>query len=245
MRPKAVLFDLCDTLLIFDPQRLPLVQVDGQVIRSTTGIVYQKLALHVSLSFEAFYGAFVQTTQEIVQAREQDHHEVTSEEKFQRVLHRLGLGPDQIPAPVLMQVVLTHMNALASALYLPPPHRQVVEAMRQKYMIGIITNFDHSATVHELLGREGIGNYFEPVVISADVGWRKPRREIFQKALDLLKLEAQQTVFVGNDLKIDVGGAHAAGIPAIWFNRHNETPTLDLPVPDYTLFSLEDLQRVL
>ena len=236
---------MCDTLLLFDPQKLPLVQVDGQAIRSTTGIVHQKLAMYVSLSFEAFYGAFVQTTQEIVRDREQDYHEVTSEEKFWRVLRRLGLGPDQIPAPVLMQAVLTHMNALASALVLPPPHRHVVEGMRQKYTIGIITNFDHSATVHELLGREGIGNYFEPVVISADVGWRKPRREIFQKALDLLKLEARETVFVGNDLKIDIGGAHAAGIPAIWFNRHNETPTPDLPRPDHTLSSLGDLQKIL
>lgn len=244
-RPKAILFDLCDTLLLFDSQKLPLVRLDGQELRSTTGIVYQILATYASLPFESFYGAFVETTQEIVRDRELDYHEVTSEEKFERILHRLGLGPDQIPPLVLMQAVLAHMNALASALHLPPSHRQLVEAMRRRYPLGIITNFDHSATVHELLMREGLGTFFDPVVISADVGWRKPRREIFRRALDLLGLEAHETVFVGNDLKIDVGGAHYAGIPAIWFNRHNVTPPMDLPVPDHTLFSLEELQKIL
>ncbi len=243
-RPKAILFDLCDTLFLFDPQKLPTVLINGQETRSTTGLVHQVLAPHASVSFEAFYTAFVDTTQEIVHDREKDHHEVTSLERFHKVLHRLALAPDRIPASTLMQAVLTHMNTLASALLLPPSHRTLVEKIREKYRIGIITNFDHSPTVHQLLHREGLETFFETVVISADVGWRKPRSEIFQKALDLLELKAEDTVFVGNDLKIDVGGANAIGIPAIWFNRHGETPPPHLPVPHSTLSHLEELEKI-
>jgi putative hydrolase of the HAD superfamily len=245
MKPKAVLFDLCDTLFLFDPQRLPSVYVNSQEIRSTTGLVHETLCKHAPIPFEPFYNIFVEITQEIIRVREQDHREVTSLERFQRVLHRLELGPIQIPASVLMQIVLTHMNALATALHLPHSHRIVIEAIRNKYLLGIITNFDHAPTVHQLLFREGLKDYFEPVVISAEVGWRKPRREIFQKALDLLGLKAEETVFVGNDLKIDVVGAQAMGIPTIWFNRHSEIPIPQLPLPDHSLSHLEDLQKIL
>jgi FMN phosphatase YigB (HAD superfamily) len=144
-----------------------------------------------------------------------------------------------------MQAVLTHMNALASALLLPTSHRTLVEKIKEKYRIGIITNFDHSPTVHQLLHREGLETCFETVVISADVGWRKPRPEIFQKALDLLRLKAGETLFVGNDLKIDVGGANAIGIPTVWFNRHGETPSTHLPVPNFTLFHLEEIEKII
>ncbi len=243
-KPKAILFDLCDTLFLFDPQKLPTILVNGQEIRSTTRLVHQVLALHTSVSFEAFYTAFVDTSQEIARDREKDHHEVTSLERFHKILDRLDLAPDQIPASTLMRAVLTHMNTMASALLLPSSHRALVEKIRGKYPIGIITNFDHSPTVHQLLHREGLETFFEPVVISADVGWRKPRQEIFQKALDLLGLKAGDTVFVGNDLKIDVEGANAIGIPAVWFNRHGEIPPPHLPVPHYTLSHLEELEKI-
>jgi HAD superfamily hydrolase (TIGR01509 family) len=244
-KPKAILFDLCDTLFLFDPQKLPMVRVNGQEIRSTTGLVHQVLAPHVSVPFEAFYTAFVDASQEITHHREMDHREVTSLERFQKVLHRLDLAPDRIPPSTLMQAVLTHMNTLASALFLPPSHRTLVEKMREKYRIGIITNFDHPPTVHQLLRREGLETFFETVVISADVGWRKPRPEIFQRALDLVSLKAGDTIFVGNDLKIDVGGANAVGIPAVWFNRHGETPPSHLPMPHLTLSRLEELEKIL
>ncbi len=244
-KPKAILFDLCDTLFLFDFQKLPTVLVNGQEIRSTTELVYRILALHTSVSFEVFYTAFVDATQEIVRERERNHHEVTSLERFHKVLHRLDLAPDRIPASTLMQAVLTHMNTLASALLLPPSHRTLVEKIRGRYRIGIITNFDHSPTVHQLLHREGMETFFEPVVISADVGWRKPKQEIFQKALDLLELKAEDTIFVGNDLKIDVGGANAIGIPSFWFNRHSETVPPHLPIPHHTLSRLEELEKIL
>ena len=242
-KPKAILFDLCDTLFLFDPQKLPMVQVNGQEIRSTTGLVHRDLALDPYVSFEAFYTAFVETTQDIVRDREKDHREITSLERFQKVLRRLNLGPDQIPTPALAQAVLTHMNALASALLLPSSHRALVEEIKDKYQISIITNFDHPPTVHQLLRREGMETLFEPVVISADVGWRKPRPEIFQKALDRLGLKAGDTVFVGNDLKIDVAGANTLGIPAVWFNRHHEALPPHFPAPDYTLSRLDELKN--
>jgi putative hydrolase of the HAD superfamily len=245
VKTKAVLFDLCDTLFLFDSQRLPFIIINGQEVRSTTGLVYETFCRHTSVSFEAFYQSFVETTQEITRVREQDYREITSLEKFKRVLHRLNLGPTQVPETVLTRIVLTHMNALATALHLPHTHRILIERIRGKYPLGIITNFDHTPTVNQLLVRENLEDYFEPVVISAEVGWRKPRREIFQKALDLLGIKAAETVFVGNDLKIDVVGAHTVGIPTVWFNRRNEAPGPHDPLPDYTVSRLEDIQNIL
>jgi putative hydrolase of the HAD superfamily len=242
--PKAILFDLCDTLFLFEPDRLPVIQIDGQQIRSTTGLVHENLGAMDLPALDLFYQAFAETTQQITAEREQTCREITSEEKFRRVFRRLDRDPGQLSRQALMRAVHTHMNALASALHLPSSHRRLAEALTKRYTLGIITNFDHSPTVHGLLQREGLDPYFKPIIISADIGWRKPHKEIFQKALDLLHLKGEETIFVGNDLKADIGGAHAAGIPAIWFNRHNQTPTPGFPVPDHTLLNLGDLQTL-
>ncbi|MBI4560399.1 MAG: hypothetical protein HY724_00005, partial [Candidatus Rokubacteria bacterium] len=41
---KAVLFDLFDTLVLFDRNRLPELQVNGRMVRSTAGHLFPILA---------------------------------------------------------------------------------------------------------------------------------------------------------------------------------------------------------
>ena len=244
-KPKAILFDLCDTLFLFDSLKFPRVVVEGRELRSTLGLIHEVLCRAAPVSFEAFYSVFVQTSREISRVRDEDAREITSEEKFRRVLDRLGLGPDRAPETLLQEAVQAHMNALALALTLPPSHLQMVYALKDRYRLGIISNFDHSPTVHRILHREGIAGYFDPVVISADVGWRKPHREIFEKALGLLGLKAQEALFIGDHPAIDIGGAQGVGIPAIWYNRYGEDPS-GLPFrAERTLTDLAELQGFL
>ena len=62
--------------------------------------------------------------------------------------------------------------------------------------------------------RERIDALFEPVVISGEVGLRKPHAAIFELALERLGLPAEQAVFV-DDAEPNVLGARAVGLTAI------------------------------
>jgi putative hydrolase of the HAD superfamily len=57
---------------------------------------------------------------------------------------------------------------------------------------------------------------FDTILISDAEGVSKPDVEIFHRALDRLKASPARSVFVGDHPDVDVAGARAAGMQAIW-----------------------------
>ena len=70
--------------------------------------------------------------------------------------------------------------------------------------------------------REGWDEMFDAVVISGEVGMRKPEPEIFAHVLGLLGVPADQTVFV-DDLKQNVQAAEDLGLVAVHHTSYDET----------------------
>ncbi len=215
-RYRAILFDLCDTLVHFDAERLPLIEVGGQPTRSTAQAIHRALTAVPPIPFETFHACLLAVTAEIATARELDDREVTSQERFQRVLTRLGA---EATPEATDRLVVAHMTRLADALVLPPHHREVVASLGRTHRLGIVTNFDHAPTVHDVLARDGLSGHFEVVVISGEVGWRKPHRLLFDTALERLGIRADEALFVGDNYELDVVGATHAGLAAVWYTR--------------------------
>jgi len=69
------------------------------------------------------------------------------------------------------------------------------------------------------LEKYGLRSYFQFVLSSADVGFRKPAAEIFETALSRLGATADQTWFIGDTLREDIVGAAKAGLEPIWISR--------------------------
>ena len=67
-------------------------------------------------------------------------------------------------------------------------------------------------TWHEELRRHGLRDKVDAVVFCVDVGWRKPHRAPFDRALELLGIQADQVVFVGDHPEWDVLGARKVGL---------------------------------
>ncbi len=61
----------------------------------------------------------------------------------------------------------------------------------------------------------GLASYFEKVLDSADVGIEKPEPEIFLGALDVLGVESQDALYVGDVMYVDIWGANRVGIGAV------------------------------
>ncbi|HYL80576.1 MAG TPA: HAD family hydrolase, partial [Candidatus Acidoferrum sp.] len=186
---QAVLLDMFDTLVNFNNQRLPLVQIDGQEVRSTSPYVYEVLKpVCTGVSLADFYKAFVGAFRDAEEIRNRDQREVTAHERFRMFFQRLDLpdGPDV--ARLIDAGIAEHMRQLACAMEFPDSHRHVLEALRQRYRLAVVSNFDHGPTVEMALASHGIRHGFEAVVVSADVGWRKPRPEIFAETLRRMNL---------------------------------------------------------
>src|SRR5437868_3375949 len=92
-RYKALLFDLCDTLVPLNFSRLPTISVKGQPVQSTGGLIHDVLKdFYPHLTFEEFYSVLSETTRQLHFTRDQELREVTSEQRFQKIMERLHLG---------------------------------------------------------------------------------------------------------------------------------------------------------
>jgi HAD superfamily hydrolase (TIGR01509 family) len=67
----------------------------------------------------------------------------------------------------------------------------------------------------EELARHGLLQRVDAAVFCIDVGWRKPHRAPFDRALSLLDIAPSDAIFVGDDHRWDVAGALNAGLQAV------------------------------
>ena len=95
---------------------------------------------------------------------------------------------------------------------------QVLTDLKHRdYNLAIVSNWNSSLpAICESLG---LSPYFEILVVSDIVGWRKPQPQIFELALDELNIPAEAALHVGDDYNADVIGALGAGIAPIHLDR--------------------------
>jgi len=67
----------------------------------------------------------------------------------------------------------------------------------------------------------GLADHFRTSLAAHQFGSAKPDPAIFHAACDALQLTPAETVYVGDDLTLDVLGAQQAGLQAVWMNRFN------------------------
>jgi HAD superfamily hydrolase (TIGR01509 family) len=108
--------------------------------------------------------------------------------------------------------------------------------------LGLVSNaLDPPWLLHRDLDQLGVASRLDAAVFSCEVGKRKPHPAIFEAALERLGVEARETLFVGDDLRCDVGGAGALGmttVQALWFRADDRA---DGREPDFQAFTQMDV----
>jgi HAD superfamily hydrolase (TIGR01509 family) len=122
----------------------------------------------------------------------------------------------------------------------------LLELLRSRGLrLGIVSNaFDPPALLHGDLELLGVAERVDAAIFASEVGWRKPHPAIFERALEALGVSAERTLFVGDSLGVDLGGAAALGMrtcQAVWF-RADDDP--GAPEPDFQAFTQMDVLTV-
>ena len=101
MTYTAVFFDLFDTLVRFERDRLPEVTIKGKTVRSTAGKLHAVLRRHLpDVTLEACYEALLSSWKEAERLRAIDHREVSAREVMRAHLDRIAAVNPQINAIV-------------------------------------------------------------------------------------------------------------------------------------------------
>ena len=241
---STVIFDLFDTIVNFNFNHLPSVELKGFRARTTSIEVYEVFKEYYPLvSFTDFYQPFMDSYHDFQQMKAKEFREFPNCDRFKLMLSDMGLESIE---ELEDRMVLAHMNALASCVEFPEENRGTLEYIRdQDYRLAIVSNFDYAPTAYMLIDKFEIRSLFEEIIISAEVGWRKPNDIIFNKALDDLKIKSNQALFVGDNYSADVIGSKSVGMHVAWINRKNESTKNLNPRPDYIIKKLSELQNFL
>jgi HAD superfamily hydrolase (TIGR01509 family) len=93
-------------------------------------------------------------------------------------------------------------------------NRPVLEALSQRYRLGVVSNF--YGNLEAVCESSGLAPLFLVMADSQRIGAEKPDPAIFRAALETLGGTPETSLFVGDSLRRDCEGARRAGIGFIW-----------------------------
>lgn len=205
-RPRGILFDLGDTLL--EMERFDPVAGTARVL---------ELAKNPK-------GLRVEEIRELadeLSAALASRREASMLEFPPHMVHRLVYEPHGITFGLSCEEVELEFWKVATRFAPEPEIEEVLDALRGLAVpMGIASNsaFSGRALSWEL-AHNGLSEYFEFLMSSADYGVRKPDPIFLRAGASKLGFEPSDLWYVGNSIRYDVAGALNAGMGAIWYNR--------------------------
>lgn len=116
---------------------------------------------------------------------------------------------------------------------------------QQGLTVGLITNTlsRGDEEVWEDWRRFGLADAIDHVVSSHSAGWQKPHRKIFERALALAGVVAEDAFMVGDRLDADIWGASRMGMRTVLRRTEHTQPHVDVR-PDAAVDDLAELPSI-
>src|ERR1700693_852624 len=215
---KAIFFDVGNTLLFPDRERICAPLYQRNIVPSPEQL--HSIECRTKKEFDAILqqrGAVDQGFWHLF---------------YSHLLEDLGLPPDGIRDTL---VAATRVSANWGAIR--PGTREVLERIRKRYRIGVISNSDGKIAV--LLERFQIADCFLNITASCLVGHEKPHPAIFQAAVRPMGGAPEESLYVGDLHSVDYLGATGVGMQAMLLDVCGAYREIDLPRVE----SLEELEK--
>jgi putative hydrolase of the HAD superfamily len=234
MQVKNVLFDFGDTLV----QASPEYNLDTCLWRLVKSLARND----ISVSLEDVKRAY-ETTYRKIHTRN-SLQEVTYDVVLSQTLSLCGysLKPSD---KAIVEAAEAFMECWMQAKTMEKNVPSLLRRLKKKYSLSVVSNLAYSPAVRKTLERFGVANYFDAIIVSADVGWRKPSPKIFKKALRTLGISASETVYVGDELDHDVEGAKKVGMHTILLKRPTTNMAASSVKPDAIVNEWKELTKAI
>ncbi len=235
---KAVFFDFIGTL----------TELIGYSLENAENELFRSLCANgYNANHEQFFKAYKKAHQKYHVIRYGQFVEVTNAVWVSEALNYLGYVTTPQEKKIKTAVNVFFADYLR-ALRLRPSAKMTLQKLFQVYKLGIISNFTYAPVIHAALRNLRINDFFNVVLISEAVGWRKPNPKIFFEALKRLHIKADEAIYVGDTPLEDIQGSKNVGMKTVFipsqFNSLNDMQKVAQP-PDYIIEKLSDIIKVL
>ncbi len=237
MQVKGIIFDINGTLTdIYTNER------HDEIYRVLSNVLsYQGIVLEPYVVKELYF----QIMKEQRAAHNGRHLEFDAIGIFRTILTQYATDFTRgLPTRKLEQLpgLLAETYRAASRFRLQP-YPGVVDTVRQlhqNYHLAIVSDGQTAYAVPEL-NAVGLAGYFDPIIISGDVGVRKPHERLFTDALTAMKMKPSEVLFVGNDMYRDVYGAKRVGMTTVFCKSNQGLEEKEGVKPDYIIYQFPEL----
>jgi len=237
---RAVLFDFGHTLVDFRRTQEALHEAYEQIRARIEAVAFMEVHELLDLVERVAGGVDRLVAESYEQRRMEELDQVAL---FREALGAIGFD---LPPDVIDHIVALDHSAYSKSLAVEPEVLATLDRLRAGgKRLGLVSNLTLlPSLVREDLDRMSLGSRLDATVFSSEVGVRKPDPRIFREALDRLGSDPAATVFVGDRLYDDIGGAQAVGMRAVLTRqfRQEEDPEYQ---PDAVIEHLADLPGTL
>jgi putative hydrolase of the HAD superfamily len=196
MRIRGILLDIGDTLI-------GATELQARVLQDTVEIVFAKAWC---VSAATFLKRYQDADNEVVFDQIPDLNHLFSDKRI--VERALVLCFQQ----KITHFLATYRELLRKQIRSDPDLIRLMRDLRKRGLrLGVVSN-GTTIEQQEQLERLGIKRYLDPIIISQEVGIRKPDPRIFLLAADYWQLPPRQILVVGDRGDWEIIGAHRAGM---------------------------------
>jgi len=148
-------------------------------------------------------------------------------ERFQRTLKNFGIHDFKLSEDIGERYV--ELCPKKNKLF--PYSFEVLDYLKSKYILHIITN-GFEKTQHIKLEKSNLMPYFNQVITSGKTGLKKPNPLIFAHALDVAHAKNNESIYIGDNLVVDILACQNSCIDGLYFNpkkiRHKENVKFEI-----------------
>lgn len=207
MRLKAVVLDMGDTLILSDQW-----DYDKSLRRLLQSLRHDGVV--VSVPFEEFRRVYFEIRNRMYQESEPSLEEVDFRLRIAETLRRFNHNLSH-ESPTIANALEGFIDAFIEDSRMEDYVPAILTGLKERYKLGMVSNFAHAPSLRRILEHFCLPKFFDAIVISGELGFRKPHPRIFEEALKTLAVRADETVFVGDSLKADMYGAKGAGLNTV------------------------------
>ena len=139
------------------------------------------------------------------------------------------------------------INLIVEKNIIPKEHINVVRELKRKYKVAILSN-NVKEWVVRVIKNYGIEELFDELIISSEVGVRKPNAIIYFRALEKLSLLPEETIFVSDEVADDLVAATGLGMRTILMEvvhtgnfKENDKEVLKFYKPDFIIKDFKEI----
>ena len=204
---KAIGFDLFNTLIIIEPDTL--IQAMKRMLKSLENSGF-------SIDEQAYIRDYRDAASIYVAQARKHGIETHNSIWVSHVLNSYGVTvrPDD---ERIAKAVDDYFSAFYDRVNLIPETLETLMLLENRYPLGLLSNFTHAPAAREILKRTGLASCFKTILISGELGYRKPHPVVFDELVKGLGVKKREIMFAGDDPEPDIHGASKAGLKPVWF----------------------------